>query len=156
MKKRIYLWITAAMLMLLTACGTGQTQEESEMPDEHEITESGSGTAGTKSGTEERAESAYTADHKYEKITVSYSEAVEGFSFRKDMEKTQTDYAVYYFDASIDNRERNACIEATDRMLSCIDAARPAPEIVVLEEEFYDGVSVSGNRLYLSPSPGTP
>ncbi len=139
--------------MLLTACGTGQTQEESEMPDEHEITESGSGTAGTKSGTEERAESAYTADHKYEKITVSYSEAVEGFSFRKDMEKTQTDYAVYYFDASIDNRERNACIEATDRMLSCIDAARPAPEIVVLEEEFYDGVSVSGNRLYLSPQP---
>ena len=153
MKKKMHLLFIAVMLMVLTACGTGQTQEESEMPDEHEIAESESGTDRAESGTEESAENAYTADHKYEKITVSYSEAVEGFSFRKDMEKTQTDYAVYYFDASIDKRERNACIETTDRMLSCIDAARSDPEIVVLEEEFYDGVSVSGNRLYLPPQP---
>ena len=138
MKKKVHLLFIAVMLMVLTACGTGQTQEESEMPDEHEIAESESGTDRAESGTEESAENAYTADHKYEKMTVTYSEGVEGFSFRRDMEKTQTDYAVYYFDASIDKRERNACIEATDRMLSCIDAARSDPEIVVLEEEFYD------------------
>ena len=172
MKKRIYLWIIAVMLMMLTACGPGQ-KEESEMPGEHTVSESGPGTEetesgtgaeqersdaeagadGTESGTKGSTENAAPADHEYEKITVTYSEGLEGFLFRKDMEKTQTEYAVYYFDPSIDNQERNACIEATDKRLSCIDGEQPVPEIVVLKEEFYDGISVSGNRLYLSPQP---
>ena len=159
MKKRVYLLIITAMLMILTACGFGETQEESGTGAGREIAEAGSETDEKEPGTEEiqksaeSAENAAPAEHKYEKMTVSYSEGLEGFSFRRDMEKTQTEYAVYYFDSSIDNQERKACIETTDKRLSCIDAAQPAPEIVVLTEEFYDGISVSGNRLYLSPQP---
>ncbi len=151
MKKRMYLLIISAMLMVLAACGFDQTQEKFGTGAGREIAEDESETGETQPGTGKSAENADLAEHKYEKITVSYSEAVEGGSFRRDMEKTQTDYAVYYFDPSIDNQERNACIEATDKRLSCIDAARPDPEIVVLKEESYDGVSVSGNRLYLPP-----
>ncbi len=159
MKKRVYLLLITAMLMILTACGFGETQEESGTGAGREIAEAGPETDEKEPGAEEiqksaeSAESAAPAEHKYEKMTVTYSEGAEGFSFRRDMEKTQTEYAVYYFDPSIDNQERKACIEATDKRLSCIDAAQPAPEIVVLTEEFYDGISVSGNRLYLSPQP---
>ncbi len=151
MKKRIYLLIFSAMLMVLTACGFDQTQEESGTGAGREIAEAELETGETQPGTGKSTENAAPAEHRYEKITVSYSEAVEGVSFRRDMEKTQTEYAVYYFDPSIDNQERKACIEATDKRLSCIDGEQPAPEIVVLKEESYDGVSVSGNRLYLSP-----
>lgn len=66
------------------------------------------------------------------------------------MEVTRTDYAVYYFQTSIDVVERNACIAATDKALSCVDAVLPEIEIVVLRPESYDGILVSGNRLYTS------
>ncbi len=150
-KRRVYLLIVAAILMLLTACGPGRTQEESGTGAGREIEETGPETGETQPGTGKSEENAAPAEYKYEKMTVTCSEGIEGFSFRTDMEKTQTDYAVYYFDPSIDNQERNACIEATDRMLSCIDAEQPVPEIAVLKEGFYDGVFVSGNRLYLPP-----
>ena len=153
MKKRVYLLIITAMLMMSTACGPGRTQEESGTGAGREIEETGPETGETQPGTGKSEENAAPAEYKYEKMTVTCSEGIEGFSFRTDMEKTQTDYAVYYFDLSIDNQERNACIEATDRMLSCIDAEQPVPEIAVLKEEFYDGVFVSGNRLYLPPQP---
>ena len=47
MKKRIYLLIFAAMLMLLTACNPGQTQEESGTGAEQEISGAEAGADGT-------------------------------------------------------------------------------------------------------------
>ena len=172
MKKRIYLWIIAVMLILLTACGPGQ-KEESEMPGEHTVSESGPGTEetesgtgaeqdiseveagadGTESGTKGSTENAASADHEYEKAEVIYGEPTYGLSFRRDMDKTKTEYASYFFEPSIDRQERNACIEATDRMLSCIGAALSDIEVAVFTQETYDGVSISGNRLYLSSQP---
>ena len=150
MKRRIYSLITA-ILMVLTACGSGQTRAESGAGIGHEISEPVAEVGKTESGTKETGQNAEPAHHEYEKMTVSYSEPMYGFSFRKDMEKTQTDYAAYYFETSIKEQERNACIEATDRMLSCIDAPQPEIEVAVLSQEFYDGVFIFGNRLYLSP-----
>ena len=149
MKKRMYLLIVTAMLMAFIGCGTEQNHGGSETEVENERPENDK----TEFGTKESGENTEPADHEYEKMTVSYSEPMYGFSFRKDLEKTQTDYAAYYFEQSIKEQERNACIEATDRMLSCIDAVPPYIEVSVLSQEFYDGIFISGNHLYLSPQP---
>ena len=101
----------------------------------------------------EGGETAAFLERAYETDIIYYDEASDGVHLRKDVEKAQTDYAVYYFELPIDEQERNACIAATDRMLSCIDAVLPDIEIVVLTQKSYDGVSVSGNRLYLLPQP---
>ncbi len=153
MKKRVYLLIITAMLMMLTACGFDQMQEEPGTEAGQGILETEAGAAGTESGTKGSAENAAPADHEYVKAAVTYGEHTYGLSFRRDMEKTKTEYASYYFEPSIDRQERNACIEATDRMLSCIGAELSDIEVAVFTQEFYDGVSVSGNRLYLSPQP---
>ena len=168
MKKRVYLLLIAAMLLMLTACSPGQ-KEESEMPGEHTVSESGSGTEELESGTgaeqeisgaeagadgtETSGENAESAEYEYEKTTIYYSEFKDKFSIRKDVEKTQTDYAAYYFEPSIGRQERNTYIEATERMLACIDGDLPYIEVTVLKPESYDGISFSGNHLYLPHQP---
>ena len=149
MKKRIYLLIFAAMLMLLTACNPGQTQEESGTGAEQEI----SGAEAGADGTETSGENAESAEYEYEKTTIYYSEFKDKFSIRKDVEKTQTDYAAYYFEPSIGRQERNTYIEATERMLACIDGDLQYIEVMVLKPESYDGISFSGNHLYLPHQP---
>ena len=140
MKKRMYLLIVTAMLLMLTACSPGQ-KEESEMPGEHTVSEPGSGTEELESGTgaeqeisgaeagadgtETSGENAESAEYEYEKTTIYYSEFKDKFSIRKDVERTQTDYAAYYFEPSIGRQERNTYIEATERMLACIDGDLP-------------------------------
>lgn len=153
MKKRMFLLITAVLLTILTACGMNPSHEGSGVEVENERPESETGVNGTESGTRESAENAESAEHEYELMSITYSEPVEGFSFRRNMEKTQTDYASYYFEPSVSRQERDACIEITDSVISCIDAPQPHLEVVVLKQESYDGVSVSGNRLYLSLRP---
>ncbi len=181
MTKRMCLWIAAAMLAILTACGAGKEPGESAGPAGYETPEDGrteeptpgvtipGDEAGTKEpgsgvetpedeGTEEPAsgtsgsgENAVFPERAYERDIIYYSETSEGYHLRKDVEKTQTDYAVYYFELPIGEQERNACIAATDRMLSRIEGVLPEIEIVVLQQKSYDGVSVSGSRLYLTP-----
>ncbi|MDE6421379.1 MAG: hypothetical protein K2K87_12765, partial [Lachnospiraceae bacterium] len=64
------------------------------------------------------------------------------------VERTQTDYAVYYFEPSISEQERQACIAATDKVLSCIGGTLPEIEIAVFLPETVDGIFVLDNRLY--------
>ena len=68
MKKRVYLLLITAILMILTACGFGETQEESGTGAGREIAEAGTEEI-QKSA--ESAENAAPAEHKYEKMTVS-------------------------------------------------------------------------------------
>ena len=111
----------------------------------------GEGTEKSYTGTSGSGENAVFPERAYERDIIYYSETSEGYHLRKDVEKTQTDYAVYYFELPIGEQERNACIAATDRMLSRIEGVLPEIEIVVLQQKSYDGVSVSGSRLYLTP-----
>ncbi|MDE6640921.1 MAG: hypothetical protein K2K63_10375 [Acetatifactor sp.] len=143
---RLSLLIAAVMLTMLTACGADKVPGESAEQVGYEM-------PGDETATIESGENAESADHEYEKSTITYSEPIDNFSFRKDLEKNQTDYAAYYFEPSVSKQERNACIAATDRMLSRIDTSLPDIEVMVLKPESYDGVSVTGNRLYLSPQP---
>lgn len=128
-----------------TATAKDGADSEPELPEnETEIEESNlESTAGS--------EDAVLTERIYEADIIYYDEASDGLHLRKDVEKTQTDYAVYYFELPIEAQERDACITATDRMLSCIDGELPDIEIAVLQQESYDGISISGNRLYLPP-----
>ena len=156
-----------AMLTMLTACSADFEHEESseqsgiEMPESEEMAEEpGSGAEAPEKetgieesgpGTEEGEESTAFPERIYEADIIYYNEASDGVHLRKDVEKTRTDYAVYYFEIPISAQERNACIAATDRVLSCVDARLPDIGVVVLQQKSYDGISISGNRLYLSP-----
>ena len=142
MKKMCILFLT----VLLTACGvTGDNGDSGEQAVNTETQPTGSQ---NEAGTAEEGENTAAIEHTYEKESVLYSEP-RGLSFQKDMEKTRTDYAAYYFEAAVSEEERNACIETTDRMLSCIDAALPVFEVVVLEPKESYGVAVTANRLFL-------
>ncbi len=125
MRKRALLLGVAVMLAAFTACGS------SENPDQKET----------------------QAAYEYETDIIRYGEAAGAFSFRKDVERTQTDCAVYYFETSISEQERRACIAATDRALSCIDGTLPEIEIAVFTSETLDGTAVSDNRLYTEVQP---
>lgn len=150
MKKKSVLFNFAIMLFLFTACGFVQNDESSVTQG---ILENESGAEGTFSKTDQSAENAALPEYVYNTEVMRYSELLDEFSFRKDVEVTRTDYAAYYFETSIDAAERSACIAATDKVLSCVDAVRPEIEIVVLSPESYDGILVSGNRLYTPVQP---
>ncbi len=147
MKKRIRLLTVGVMMAVLAACGSNQGQKESGVQAGRMEPEYGA-VQGTDSETAENGETAFSAEPVYEADILRYSEPSGTFSFRKDVEKTQTNYVVYYFESSVPEQERRACIAATDRALSCIGTAAPEIEIVVLSPESYDGILISEKRLY--------
>lgn len=162
--KRISLLIAALILTILTACsaghdhgesetGAGQETPKSEASAGYETTEPVAGTEEPRERASADRENAALTERVYETESIYYSEHQRGLSFRKDLKKTRTDYAVYYFEAFVSEQERNECIAATDRMLSGIDAALPDIEVVVLKPNSAYGASVSGNRLILSVQP---
>ncbi len=151
MKAKMYLTMVVSVITMLTACGAGQEQKEA-------IEQAGGVMPGNEAESEEAepetaadGENMASAAHEYEKESVVYKEPEGGLSFRKDMDKTQTDYAAYYFESSIGEQERECCIAATDKVLSGIEGALPELEIVVIEPQSTYGICVSDGRLYLSP-----
>ena len=133
--KRKSLLIAALILVMLTACGTGQETTKSGAGAGYETTESVAGTEEPEEGISADGENKVLTERVYETESIYYCEYqtesiyysidYRGLSFRKDLKKTRTDYAVYYFEASVSEQERNDCIAATDRMLSGIDAELP-------------------------------
>ena len=158
MKKGMFLFIVTAMLAVFTACGSDENHEESATQAEYRVTEevaqtvqenADGGGASAESGNP-GSDAAWSA-YEYEPDIIRYKEPMYGeFSFRKDVKKTETDHAVYYFEASISEQERQACIAETERVLACIDGVMQKIEIIVLLPESYDGIFVSGHRLYTS------
>ena len=146
MKKAIQLFGIAAMLMVFTACSSNGKHEESAVQAEYGVPEEGAEPAAH----ENVGEAAASEIYEYEADLIRYSEPAGAFSFRKDVERTQTDYAVYYFEPSISEQERRVCIASTDRALSCIDATVPELEIAVFTNETFDGIAVSDYRFYTS------
>ncbi len=142
MKKGPFLFVISILLAASTACGSNadlgkrETQAECGTPQED-----------TELTMHENPGDAAAA-YEYETDIIRYGEAAGAFSLRKDVERTQTDCAVYYFETSISEQERRACIAATDRVLSCIDGTLPEIEIAVFTSETLDGIAVSGSRFY--------
>lgn len=161
MKRRVLLFGSIFVLAVLTACGSDENPDQKETQAEYRMSEEDAEREanGDLNGEDVLLEYEYSGGdetltgYEYEADIIRYGELSERFSFRKDVERTVTDYAVYYFESSISERERQACITATDRALSCIGAALPEIEIAVFTNETFDAVAVSGNRLYTSIRP---
>ena len=147
MKRTIQLFGLAVMLMVLTACGSNENREESPVQAENGVPEEEAEPAAHENAGEGVASEIY----EYETDIIRYGEPILGkFTFRKDVKKTETDHAVYYFETSINEQERQACIAETERALTCIDGVMPKIEIVVLLPESCDGIFVEDHRLYTS------
>lgn len=89
-------------------------------------------------------------EYTYIKETVDYTEKNEQYSFRMDMERTDTDKAHYFFEKKIVDEQRRSCIEATEQILAQLGELPDVPEICVLTEKSYGSLFVVGNRVFLS------
>lgn len=89
-------------------------------------------------------------EYVYTKETVDYTEKNKQYSFRMDMERTDTEKAHYFFEKKIVDEQRRACIEATEQILAQLGELPAIPEICVLTEKSYGSLFVVGNRLFLT------
>ena len=88
--------------------------------------------------------------YPYTKETVDYTEENQQYSFRLDMERTDTDRAHYFFDKKITAEQRTACIGATEQILAELGTLTEVPEICALTEQGYGSLFVVGNRVFLT------
>lgn len=87
--------------------------------------------------------------YEYTLREILYSEKNAQCSFLTDMEHAETKLADYFFDPLIEGSARNDCIEATDKILSQLDAG-VSPEIYVFTEDRYSGINIQDHKLFLS------
>lgn len=83
----------------------------------------------------------------YASESVAYSEGVI-YSFQKEMNRGESDRAVYFFEPSVESNQRQACVGATEQLLSMLGEQATKPEIVIFRESTYQGINLEGNRLY--------
>lgn len=59
-----------------------------------------------------------TAPHERNYIIteITYSEPTAQFAFKTNIDSTETEFAKYFFESNIDDKEREACIKATERI----------------------------------------
>lgn len=88
-------------------------------------------------------------EYVYTKETVTYTEKNEQYSFRMDLERTETEHARYFFEKKVTEEQRRACIESTEQILAQLGKLADLPEICVLTPGSYDSVFVEGNRLFV-------
>ena len=71
----------------------------------------------------------------YVSTDITYSESTAQYGFRLNMDSTETEFAKYYFESCIDDKERDACIETTDNFLSEQSYGGAVPEIYIFSKE---------------------
>lgn len=129
--------LVVLIAVLLVGCGEQvETGNSNEVQNEEIVTEI-------------LEETSTPAEYVYTKETVTYTEKNEQYSFRTDMERTDTDKAHYFFEKKIADEQRRACIEATEQILAQLGELTEVPEICVLTEKSYDSLFVVGNRVFL-------
>ena len=136
--KYLFCLLSALLLVFLAACGNQTTTNDS---------------ADTQIGNTslELPEPDPTpVEYTYSTETVDYTEKNEQYSFRMDMERTDTDNAHYFFEKKVVDEQRRACIEATEQILAQLGELADVPEICVLTEKSYGSLFVVGNRVFLS------
>ena len=90
-----------------------------------------------------------TPECTYVSAEITYSERGGLYSFRARMDSTETELAKYYFEPSIKNEDREACIEATDKVLSS-HPLNLTPEIYIFSQSRYGYKYISDHKLYCS------
>ncbi|MBE6938309.1 MAG: hypothetical protein E7460_07150 [Ruminococcaceae bacterium] len=90
------------------------------------------------------------ATRHYVSTEVTYSEPTAQFAFKLNMESTETELAKYYFEPTVGNKERKACIKATEKVLATQEPISPLPEIYIFSRDRYDYKLVRDHKLYSS------
>ncbi len=93
---------------------------------------------------------ACSANRSYVSTDVTYSEPTAQYAFRLNMDFSETEYAKYYFEPTIENNERSECIETTDRLLASQSVDGIVPELYIFTRERYDYQYISDHKLYSS------
>ncbi|MBR4292296.1 MAG: hypothetical protein IKT54_01630, partial [Clostridia bacterium] len=89
-------------------------------------------------------------ERNYFSADVTYSEPTAQYAFRLNMDATETESAKYFFEESIENKDREACIEVTDKVLSNLTLDEVVPEIYVFSNDRYNYKNISDHKLYCS------
>ncbi len=93
-------------------------------------------------------ESSIPSGRSYISADVTYSEPTAQYGFRMDMDSTETELAKYFFESNIDDKEREACIEATEKVLLNQTLENGVPEIYIFSQDRYDYKLISDHKLY--------
>lgn len=89
-------------------------------------------------------------ERTYISADVTYSEPTAQYAFRLNMDSTETELAKYFFESNIDDKEREACIEATEKVLSNQTLENTIPEIYIFSQDRYDYKLISAHKLFSS------
>lgn len=86
----------------------------------------------------------------YVSADVTYSEPTAQYAFRLNMDTTETESAKYFFEESIESKDREACIEVTDKVLSHLTLDEVVPEIYIFANDRYSYKNISEHKFYCS------
>ena len=89
-------------------------------------------------------------ERNYVVTDVTYSEPTAQYAFRLNMDTTETEFAKYCFEESIEEKDREACIESTDKVLSNLTLSEVVPEIYIFANDRYNYKNISDHKLYCS------
>ena len=89
-------------------------------------------------------------ERNYVSSDVTYSESTAQYAFRLNMDTTETEFAKYFFEESIENKDREACIEVTDKVLSNLTLDEVVPEIYIFANDRYSYKNISEHKFYCS------
>lgn len=87
-------------------------------------------------------------EYLFTQVSVTYSEENSQYSFKKDVLHTETAHAHYYFESSLDEGSRQACIDVTDSIIADLSGRVAKPEIYIFSDNTYNGVSIIESSLY--------
>ena len=89
-------------------------------------------------------------ERKYVSADIIYSEADAQYGFRLNMDSIETQFAQYFFESSIEHKEREACIETTDYLLSSQLFQGVTPEIYIFTKDRFDYKYIDNHKLFSS------
>ena len=121
MKNKIIV-LVISLMVLLTSCAVNPDIQETTIP----------------------------IERTYVSADVTYSESTAQYAFRLNMDSTETELAKYFFESNIDDKEREACIEATEKVLSNQTLENTIPEIYIFSQDRYDYKLISAHKLFSS------
>ena len=90
------------------------------------------------------------SERTYISTDITYSESTAQYGFRLNMDCTDTQFAKYHFESSIDKDEREACIRITDNLLSSQSVQDVFPELYIFSRDRYNYKYIDENKLYSS------
>ena len=86
--------------------------------------------------------------YEYHSKEITYSEPDVQYGFLVSMDCTETAYARYYFEPTIDQTERSLCIGKTDTILERAAILGCTPEIYIFTSERYPHTFISDHSLF--------